>query len=142
MQFNAPMGRARNEYFDGGYDRFDNGSRAGPVAMAKLGTALKVFGDEQGAKGEWNEKIKFLVVLNSKNDSGWVKMLVCYSRQAAASEILHALLNGHSVAFVGAVLQTVPVPAENPNKKARKLVRVGSVEEAENVEHGAIGVIC
>lgn len=140
MQFDLPnRGRGRHDFYDDDYDRFDNGSRGGPIPMAQLGSALRTFKDDADPL---TSKVKFVTVVGVKNDSSWVKMTVSHSRQAAASQIFHEILNNHSVIFVGAVLRNVAIPAENPNKKARKLQRVASVQEAEELEPGVIGIIC
>jgi len=138
MQFDLPnRGRGRVDYYDDDFDRYDNGPRGGPVPMARLGSALQIFKDDSQTS-----KVKFVTVVSAKNDSSWVKMTINHSRQAAAAEICHEILNNHTIVFVGAVLKNVAIPAENPNKKARKLQRVGSVQEAEEVDQGIIGVIC
>lgn len=131
MQFDSPSrGRDRFDYYDDDLDR---------VPMARLGSALRIFKDDSDPL---TSKVKFVTIATAKNDSGFFKIVISHSRQAAASDILNMIFNNHSVVFVGAVLRSVAIPAENPNKKARKLQPVKSVQDAENVDHGVIGVIC
>jgi hypothetical protein len=141
VQFSLPRGghgRGRNEFYDDGYDvRYDNGR--GPVALARLGSALCIFKDDTDPM---TSKVKFVTAVQVKNDSSWIKLVVSHSRQAAAADICHELLNNHSIIFVGAVLRNIAVPADNPNMPLKKLQRVASVKEAEEVDQGVIGVIC
>jgi hypothetical protein len=143
VQFDLPRAGPQNRqvYYDDGYDApYNNGFRSGgPVPIARLGAALRIFKEDSDPLVS---KVKFLTVVQVRNDSAWVKLIVSHSRQAAASDVCHELLNGHSIIFMGAVLRDVAVPAENQYLKAKKLVRVASVEEAEKVEEGVIGVIC
>ncbi|PVH69042.1 hypothetical protein DL98DRAFT_522395 [Cadophora sp. DSE1049] len=140
FQYELPRGggvRGGVDYYDDGYNvRYDH--RGGPVPVAKLGGAFKLIrGDSEGAG-----KVKFVMAVQTKSDGSWVKLVVSQSRQAAASNAFHEILNGHSIVFLGAVLRDTAIPAENPNKKARRLQRVGSVTAAEEVEQGVIGIIC
>lgn len=141
MQFDLPRGGpGRPIYYEDGYEPpFNNGFRQGPVPIARLGAALRIFKDDTDPS---TSQVKFVTVVQIKSDSSWVKLLVSHSRQAAAADVCHELLNGHSILFMGAVLKDVALPAENQYDKTRKLVRVENVKEAEGVEEGVVGVIC
>lgn len=117
--------------YDDGYNSRD------VVPIARLGAALNVFKDDAAAA-----KVKFVTAVQGKRDAGWVKVVVSYTRQAAAVDIFHEILNGHSVLFVGAVLKDVAVPIEGVGRQMGKIQRVGSLKEAEEVGEGVVGVIC
>jgi hypothetical protein len=140
FQFDMPRGNMargeRNDFYDDGYD-LRYGNKLTPVPTARLGAALRILKDDADAA-----KVKFVIAIQAKNEAGWVKLMVCHSRQAAVAEIFHEILNNHTIAFVGAVLRDVGVPTNNPNVMPKRLQRVGSVKEAEEVDPSVIGVIC
>jgi len=128
------------EYDD--FDRYNSsGYRGGvvSVSLARLGTALKIFENENDSD---TKKVKFVIVVQDKTEPGWVKLKVSHSRQAAAADILYEIVNGLSIAFVGAVLREVAVPSGDLGRKPMTLVRVESVTQAEDVGMGNVAVIC
>lgn len=131
-----PVSRRSYNDYDDGYRGPDRNS----VSLARLGAALKIFKDDSEKYG--TAKVKFVTAVQGKRNAGVVKLVVSYTRQAAAVDVFHELLNGYPVLFVGAVLQSVPVPAKTSVRKPVKVVKVNSVKEAEEVGKGIIGVIC
>jgi hypothetical protein len=142
FQSNLPPGNSRRrieyvEQYDDGY----NMPRGRGAPIVRLGNALRIFKSDE--KKYRTEKVKFVIAVQGKGNEEFFKLVVCHSRQAAAVDIFHEVLNHHSIAFVGAVLKDVVVGVEAPNKlPAVKFQRVGSVKEAEEVGEGVVGVIC
>jgi len=122
-------------YYEDAYDRMGRPS----TTIAKLGNALRVFRSDE--KKYETDKVKFVIVVQGKNNAAWVKLMVAHSRQDALVEIFHMILNGHSILFVGAVLLDVVVPLEGPKPKVRFL-KVDGIQEAKEVGSGVVGVIC
>jgi hypothetical protein len=135
FQFDLPSGRRPH-----GYDPYDDGYNTRDVVpIARLGAALRVFKSDDSETA----KVKFVTAVQGKSNPGWVKLLVSHTRQAAAVDIFHEILNNHSVLFVGAVLQDVAIPVEAPSRHQQvKIQRVGSLKEAEEVGEGVVGFIC
>lgn len=144
MQFDLPPGnlRRRNGYieYEDRYDDYDM-PRGRDTPIVRLGHALRVFRTDEKRYG--TEKVKFVIAVQGRRNAGWLKLVVSHSRQAAAVDIFHEVLNNQSIVFVGAVLKDVAIPVEAPNRQpAVKFQRVGSLKEAENVGEGVVGVIC
>ncbi|OCK78844.1 hypothetical protein K432DRAFT_444340 [Lepidopterella palustris CBS 459.81] len=88
-------------------------------------------------------KLKFVIVVQSRNTPVSYKLVVSNSKKAAGMDMFYEVLNGNSIVFVGAVLKGVAVPVENPMRfPAVVWKQVESVEEAEAVGEGAVGIIC
>lgn len=146
-QFDLPPRNSRpraveyNCYDDRYYDDFDGHMNRRNTPIARLGTSLRLFKDDSEKYG--TKKVKFMIAVQGKGNAAWLKLVISHSRQAAAVDIFHEILNGHSIQFVGAVLQDVVIPVQARNKQpAIKFQRVGSLKEAEEVGKGVIGVIC
>jgi len=144
VQFELPPGnsRRRNGYieYDDRYDDYDM-HRGRGTPIVRLGNALRVFKTDEKKYG--TEKVKFVIAVQGRSNAGWMKLVVSHSRQAAAADIFHEIINNQSIVFVGAVLHDVAIPVEAPNRQpAVKFQRVGSLKEAEEVGQGVIGVIC
>jgi hypothetical protein len=144
-QFDLPNGnsRRRGPCYDDGYydDGFDGPMNRRSTPIARFGNALRVFKTDEEKYG--TKKVKFVIAVQGKNNAGWLKLVVSHSRQAAAVDIFHEILNNHSILFVGAVLQDVVIPVEAPNRlPGVKFQRVGTLKEAEEVGKDVIGVIC
>lgn len=137
VQFDLPSTRRPQ-----GYDPYNDGFNTRDVVpIARLGAALRVFGSDDERYG--TARVKFVIAVQGKTNAGWVKLLVSYTRQAAVVDIFHEVLNNHSILFVGAVLQDVAIPVEEPRRDQRvRIQRVGSLKEAEEVGEGVVGVIC
>jgi hypothetical protein len=132
-------GRAREIYYE---DRFNDGydpvgRRSTPIV--RLGNALRVFKTDEKKFG--TEKVKFVMAVKGKGSSGWVRLMISHSRQAAVINIFHEILNGYDIIFVGAMLQDVVVPVEKKDLQT-KFTRVASLKEAQEVGKGIVGVIC
>jgi hypothetical protein len=111
-------------------ERFD-------VPIARLGMALRAVAQAD------LPKVKYVIAVQSRNYSMSYKILVSQTRKAAGVDLFYELLNGASVAFVGAVLKDVAIPVEHPHKQpAMQFKRVGSVKEAEKLGQGTVGIIC
>jgi hypothetical protein len=145
--YNA-AGRMQREFFnlngeldvdryDDHLDRYDMRSSVG---IARLGSALRLFKNDTEKYG--TAKVKFLIVVQGKAP-GISMLLVSHSRQAAMVDILHEILNGFSILFVGAVLKDVSIPVEFVHKDhVVKFQPVSSIQEAEEVGEGVVGIIC
>jgi hypothetical protein len=132
-----PPGRRGREYVvDEPYDRYDRG----PIAKVALGTVLKTFKDDTEESG--TPKVKFVAVVQGKTQLGWAKLVVSYSRQAALTDLVHEIINGQAVLFVGAVLKDVVLPVEIQKLHSVQFQKVETIKEAEEVGEGVIGVIC
>ena len=143
---NGVTPRHRNvavEYADS-YDDDYPFPRGRGTPIVRLGNALRVFRTDEKRYG--TEKVKFVIVVQGKDKMGSLKLVVCHSRQAAAVDIFHEILNHRSIVFVGAVLKDAMVPSlplEGVNwQRAVKFRRVGSLKEAEDMGEGVVGVIC
>jgi hypothetical protein len=145
-KFDLPPANSRRRHvgYDCYDDRYDDGFD-GPMnrrntPIARLGTALRVFRTDEEKYG--TEKVKFIIAVEGKSNAG-LKLVISHSRQAAAVDIFHEILNGYGIQFVGAVLKDVVIPIEAPNKEpAVKFQCVGSLKDAEEVGQGVVGVIC
>jgi hypothetical protein len=139
FQFDLPRG-GRRQYHDD--DRYDDGYNSRDiVSHARLGAVLRIFKDD--SEKYRTSKVKFITAVHKERTSGaWVKLIVSHTRQAAAVDIFHQILNNQSILFVGAVLQDMAVPVETSSRKPVKVQKVNSVKEAEEVGKGVIGVIC
>ena len=137
FQFDLPSVRRPH-----GYDPYDDGyNHRDIVPIARLGAALRVFKDD--SEKYRTAKVKFVTVVQGRTNAGWAKLLVSHTRQAAAADIFHQILNNHSILFVGAVLQDVAIPVEAPSRHQQvNIQRVGSLKEAEEIGEGVVGVIC
>jgi len=88
-------------------------------------------------------KLKYVVAIQCRNTPVSYKLVVSNSKKAAGMDMFYEVLNGNSISFVGAVLKDVPIPVEHPHKFPQtKFKRVESVEEAEKVGEGVVGIIC
>ncbi|XTI83472.1 hypothetical protein V2W45_1338566 [Cenococcum geophilum] len=88
-------------------------------------------------------KLKYVVAIQCRSTPVSYKLVVSNSKKAAGMDMFYEVLNGNSISFVGAVLKDVPIPVEHPHKFPQtKFKRVESVEEAEEVGEGVVGIIC
>jgi len=88
-------------------------------------------------------KLKYVIVVQSRNTPMTYKLLVAQSKKAAGMDMFYEVLNGQSIVFVGAVLKTVAVPVDAPHRvPAVRFQKVESVGEAEACAEGVVGIIC
>jgi len=84
------------------------------------------------------EKIKYMIVVQNRNNPRSGKLVVAEGRKAAGILLYYEALSGNSIAFVGATVDA--------GKKLgrKKLVKVDTVEEAVKLteEEGVVGIIC
>ena len=132
-QYHYP-GRTRNRRYDPYESDFDADDDADATPIVRLGSSLRVFRGDASTIS----KVKFVIAVEGRKSAAWAKLLICYSREAALTAIIHEIACSRSIPFVGAVLKDAPIPA-NPTVQFKW---ASSLQELEEVEDGVIGVVC
>ena len=138
-QYHYP-GRTRGpRRFDTYDDDSDYDDDADSTPIVRLGTSLRVFRGD----ASMISKVKFVIAVEGRKSSAWAKLLICYSREAALTSIIHEIFCGRSITFVGAVLQDALIPASlQTGNPAVRFKWASCLQELEEAEEGVIGVVC
>lgn len=132
-----PQGRRRYHPVEPMYPKFNCEGPA--ITFIRLGAALRVFDENHLC----TQAIKFLIAVDSKYNSSWAKLMICYTRQAALTTIVHEILCDNSISFVGAVLSNAPIPAcITGGAPKMRFEWAAEFDEMDVISHDIIRVLC